>query len=82
MEQLKFDDLSLADKAFLINEFAHPLVSIEYYDYRIHLFSLNNHFVELFQNVGTRQIHKISIASYSDLDKYLSRILIGSFKKK
>ena len=82
MKAARFNELTLVDKAWLVSEFGDLLVSIEYYDYRIFLFSLNAHFIEMFQNIDSRQIEKISVASYKDLDKYLSRILIGSLKIK
>ncbi len=80
MKDRTFDDLSLVDKAWLIHEFAETIMSIEYYDERIFLYGLNGHFIELYYNIETRQIHRISLANYSDLDKYLSRILITSLK--
>lgn len=82
MKAARFNELTLVDKAWLVSEFGELLVSIEYYDYRIFLFSLNSHLIEMFQNIDSRQIEKISVASYKDLDKYLSRILIGSLKIK
>lgn len=82
MKAARFNELTLVDKAWLVSEFGDLLVSIEYYDYRIFLFSLNSHLIEMFQNIDSRQIEKISVASYKDLDKYLSRILIGSLKIK
>lgn len=77
-----FDYLTLRDKALIVDEFGDLLTSIEYYDDRIYLFSLNGHFVEVHQNIDHRQIHKISIASYREMDKYLSRIIIGNLWRK
>ena len=77
MKLESLDSLSLSDRALLLAEFGHFLVSMEYYDYRLYLFSLNDGFVEIFENVDSRQIQRISVASYKDLDKYLSRIVIG-----
>lgn len=82
MKAARFNELTLVDKAWLVSEFGDLLVSIEYYDYRIFLFSLNSHLIEMFQNIDSRQIETICVASYKDLDKYLSRILIGSLKIK
>jgi hypothetical protein len=77
----RFSQLTMADKVWLTYEFGYLLMSIEYYDHRIHLYSLNSHYIELYQNIETRQIERADIASYRALDKYLSRILIGSLKK-
>ena len=82
MKATRFNELTLVDKAWLVSEFGDLLLSIEYYDFRIFLFSLNDHFVEMYQNIDSRQIDKICIASYKDMDKYLSRILIGTLKVK
>jgi hypothetical protein len=75
-ETKPFNELTLVDKAWLVYEFGDFLVSIEYYDYWVHLYSLNNSLIELYQHMGTRQIDRIEAASYSALDKYLSRIII------
>lgn len=76
MSTTNFNELAITDKAWLIHEFGDCLMSIEYYDHRIYLYSLNNFFIELYQNIETRQIENIEEADYSALDKYLSRIII------
>ena len=81
MEAGKFNELKPADKAWLLYEFGDYLFSIEYYDHRISLYSLNTNLVEMYQNIDTNEIVRISIANYGDLDKYLSRIIIGSAKQ-
>lgn len=82
MKPARFNELTLVDKAWLVAEFGQQLLSIEYYDHRIRLFSLNASFIEIYQNIQTRQIDRISMATYRDIDKYLSRILIGSLKTR
>lgn len=82
MKPARFNELTLVDKAWLVAEFGQQLLSIEYYDHRIHLFSLNDSFIEIYQNIDTRQIDRISLATYKDIDKYLSRILIRSLKTR
>jgi hypothetical protein len=82
MKTAHFNELTMVDKAWLMYEFGERLTSLEYYDYRVHLYALNNSFVELYQNIDTRQIERIEVASYQALDKYLSRILIGSIKRR
>lgn len=81
MKAGQFDELKLRDKAWLVQEFGSHILSIEYYDYRIHLFSFNSDFVELYYHIGRKRVEKIVIAKYGDLDKYLSRIVIGSIRK-
>ncbi|MBT1703905.1 hypothetical protein [Chryseosolibacter indicus] len=80
MRQVRFNELPITDKALLVAEFGHFLNSIEFYDYRIHLYSLNSHFIEVYYNILTRQVEKIALADYSDLDKYLSRIVLSSLR--
>jgi hypothetical protein len=81
MKKNCFNDLSLELKSKIVEEFAIPLLSIEYYDYRLDLFALNAMLIERFENIDSRQVEKISQAAYRDLDKYLSRIVIGNLKK-
>lgn len=76
-----FNDLPLAIKADLVNDLGILVLSIEYYDYRIDLFSIDGIYVEQYGNIEARQIEKITLAAYRDLDKYLSRIMIASLKK-
>jgi hypothetical protein len=81
MQQVRFNELPLTDKALLIAEFGNYLESIEYYDYWIHLYALNAHFIEIYYNIHTRQIDKISLVTYTDLDKYLNRIVIHGIRR-
>lgn len=81
MKKTYFNDLSLELKSKIITEFATPLASIEHYDHRIDLFALNSLLIERFENISTGEIEKIAQAEYADLDKYLSRFVIGNLKK-
>ncbi len=81
MRHVKFNELPLTDKALIMAEFGHYLESIEFYDYWVHLYSLNSNFIEIYYNINTRQIDKISMVSYCDLDKYLSRIVIHTIPR-
>ena len=76
-----FNNLPLALKADLIHDLGRLVLSIEHYDYRVDLYAIDGLLVEQYENIDTRQIEKITTASYHDLDKYLSRIVIGSLKK-
>jgi hypothetical protein len=82
MKTTQFNNLTMVDRAWLVYDFGEFLMSIEYYDYRINLYSLNGQFIEIFQNIETRQIERIQGVSYKGIDKYLSRIIVGSLKKK
>ncbi len=81
MKRNCFNDLSLELKGKIVDEFASALLSIEYYDYRIDLFALNSIFIERYQHIESGNVEKIREAEYRDLDKYLSRIVIGNLKR-
>jgi hypothetical protein len=81
MQQIKFNDLSLPDKAIILAEYGKHMMSLDWHGYRIHLYSLNSHFVEVYFNVFTRQVEKIAIVIYGDLDKFTNSLSIrGLFK--
>jgi hypothetical protein len=80
MRPTRFNELTHDDKAWLVSEFGELLLSIECYDHRIHLYSLNAHLIEMYENIETRRVERFSVASYKDIDKYLSRIIIGNLK--
>lgn len=81
MKKVRFNELPITDKALLIAEFGDFLKTHDLYDYRVHLYSLNSHYVEVYYNILTRQVERISLAEYEDLDKYLPRIVLPSLKK-
>jgi hypothetical protein len=78
MKDLSFDALKIKDKWILVNDFADELMSIEFYDHRIRLYSLNTLFIESYQNIETREMETIRTISREDLDKFLSQITIPS----
>ncbi|HCW06658.1 MAG TPA: hypothetical protein DGG95_04750 [Cytophagales bacterium] len=53
------------------------LIAIDYYGYKISLYSLGTDFYEIFYNPRTNEIEKISLATEDDLKKYLNRISIS-----
>jgi hypothetical protein len=81
MKTVKFNELTLTDKALLMAEYGQYLESIEFYDYWIHLYSLNAHFIEIWYNVVTKHVEKIELLQYKDMDRYVSRIVIHNFNK-
>jgi hypothetical protein len=82
MKQNNFNELSLYDKVLLIEDVATEVCSIEHYDHRIYLYTLNSLFIEAYHNIETLEIEKIQVALYADLDKYLSRISLYDLTKK
>jgi hypothetical protein len=78
MEKSKtFNELSTSNKELLIDDLGIHLCSIEFYDHRIHLYALNNMFIEVFHNIETREVEKILSVDYGQLDKYTMRITLG-----
>ena len=76
MKTKSFNELSMRDKALLLDDMASLVCSIEHYDHRIYLYTLNSMFIEAYYNLDNGLIEKITTASYSDLDKFLSRITL------
>jgi hypothetical protein len=81
MRQVRFNELSIVDKAMLIAEFGNFLRSTDFYNYRVHLYALNENFIEVYYNVETRQVERITLAMYEHLDKYMSAIILPSIRK-
>lgn len=74
MKTSHFDRLSMHNKTLLIDDMATALGSIVYYDHRIYLYSLNSLFIEACHNLDTGKVERISVVTYADLDKFLTRI--------
>jgi hypothetical protein len=79
MGAMRFNDLSMHDKRVLVEDFSTELCSIEFYDHRIHLYALDSLLIEAYHNIDTGEIERITVASYGDLDKFLTRIRIKPF---
>lgn len=77
MKQNKFNDLPLDEKVLIVSEYAKFLMTLEIIGYRIHLYSLNNNFVEVHHNLASREVERITIIDFSALDKYLNRINVN-----
>jgi hypothetical protein len=80
-DSMRFDELTLRNKALLVDDLAIPISSIEFYDHRIFLFSLNALFIEAYHNIETGEIERISSVPYNSLDKFLTRIRLGPYYK-
>lgn len=76
MKDFAFNGLPVSRQLGILNDFSILVHSMEYYDHRINLHSLGSYFIEVYEDLETRRIEKIRVASYSDLDKYLSQIII------
>jgi hypothetical protein len=79
MNEIHFNDLSMHNKTLLVDDLATELCSIEFYDHRIYLYSLNSLFIEAYHNIETREIERIAIAKYTDLDKFLTRVRLQHY---
>jgi hypothetical protein len=75
-KQKTFNELSIHHKSLLLEDLGIELCSIEFYDHRIQLFAMNNLLIEVFQNIETKEIERITTADYGNLDKYLMRIIL------
>jgi hypothetical protein len=81
MSQLSFNKLSTYNKVLLIKDMGVQLSSIEFYDHRIFLFAFNGLLIEVYRNIETKKIESITVAGYSDLDKFISRITLPPSKR-
>lgn len=77
-----FDRLKTSDKILLIEDMGDLVLSMEFYDHRIFLFSFNTMFVEAHKNLDTGEIEVINSVSLSDLDKFLAQITLGNLVRK
>lgn len=80
MEQIKFNELPITDKALIVAEYGMFMQSVEFYDYRVHLYTLNSQFIEVYYNILTRQVENITLVTYSEMDKYLVRIVLPNLR--
>jgi hypothetical protein len=71
---ISFNSLPLTDKKLLIDEFAKYLMCIDYFDFRVHLYALNHHFVELQYNIKTDEVERVEIIAYADIDRWLIKL--------
>ncbi|RAV99169.1 hypothetical protein [Pseudochryseolinea flava] len=82
MKQVPFNELAMKHKIVLIEDFSEELASIEFYEHRIHLYALDSLLIEAYHNIDTKQIERITIAEYGDLDKFLPWITLSSLLAK
>ncbi|HYC86139.1 MAG TPA: hypothetical protein VEB86_12995 [Chryseosolibacter sp.] len=81
MKLKRFNDLAIAEKAWLLKEYGQYLLALQHYGYTVLLYALNQHFIEIFLDPQTRRVEKISAATYKQLDKYLSQIPISRLNR-
>lgn len=74
MDKIQFENLSLEDKAKLVWEEGTYVETLEYYNAKINLHSIGSVFIEVYYNVSTNEIEKISIADDVEMKKYLNNI--------
>jgi hypothetical protein len=77
-----FNDMTMKDKLTIVEDYSTELCSIEYYDHRIYLYAINDLMIEAYHNITTKEIEKIVVAEYHDLDKFLPWITLSSLLKK
>ncbi len=77
MKRPSFDKLSIREKASLLYSSGVYMMSVSEGGNAVTLFAIDDEFVEVYLDTGTRQIDRITIAMERDLDKYLEKIKIG-----
>jgi hypothetical protein len=74
---MKFNELPIEQRLVLMIEYgSYTGESFEFYDYWRHLYMFNSHFIEIWYNTHTRQIEKVVMLNYKDLDKYTDRMIL------
>jgi hypothetical protein len=59
-----------------ITNFGQYIETIEYYNRRINLYSVDSDYYEVYYNQETNEIEKINLVTDQDLTKYLNRIKV------
>ena len=77
-----FDNLKTSDKILLIEDIGQLVFSLEFYEHRIYLVSLNSMFIEVCRNLETGKIERINSITLEDLDKFLSQITLGNLVRE
>lgn len=81
-QNISFNAMSMKHKRTIVEDYATELCSIEHYDHRIYLYAINDLMIEAYHNIATKEIEKIEVANYKDLDKFLPWITMSSLLKK
>jgi hypothetical protein len=82
MKGQSFDTLKTSDKILLIEDMGNLVLSMEFYEHRIFLFSFQSIFIEVYRNLESGEVESIKSASTDDLDKFLSRITLGNLVRE
>ena len=77
-----FDNLKTSDKILLIEDMGQLVSSLEFYEHRIYLLSLNSMFIEVYRNLESGKIEKIKTMTLDDLDKFLAQITLGNLVRE
>lgn len=66
----------------LVSGYGVRLLTIDESSYKVHLFELGSHYIQIFQNSMTGMIESITVATYKDLDKFLHKIPLRRLLRK
>lgn len=72
-----FDKLDIDSKSIMLHYNGRMLASVDYYNYRVTLFSFQDRMIEEYYDTETKEISRISTAQPVDLRKYLDLIDIS-----
>jgi hypothetical protein len=70
----------VSEDASNIWEHGQFLLSIEYYGFRVNLYSVGKEYYEVFYNPDTNEIEKIDRTSAIELEKFLNRIDLSTLQ--
>ena len=76
MDEMKFNRLSLAERASIVWRQGQFVDSVLYNNYCLMLYSVDRQFIELYLDLNSHAIVWISMANEHDLSKYLEDVNI------
>ena len=72
-----FDKLDIDSKSIVLHYNGRAIASVQYYNYRVTLFSFHSRLIEEYYDTETKEISRICTAKAFDLTKYLDKIDIS-----
>lgn len=72
-----FDKLDIDSKSIMLHYNGRVIASVQYYNYRVTLFSFHSRLIEEYYDTETKEISRICSAKPFDLNKYIENIDIS-----
>ena len=76
MTDKEYGSLSFEERASILWDIGIFLDTVDHFNQTVKLYSLYSFFVEVYYDIGNRQVAKLDVAGSEELMKYLGRIRI------